>query len=249
MNLLTPKYGFDVAFSKQMVQASMDAYLSEEDMHSVCERWDCEDIEFIACPATDTECIAIYGADQLILAFRGTSSKKDLFTDFTAVKSRYLGTTVHKGFRDAWLSIEDKVLSYVDKVKPQKVRVAGHSLGGALATHAALSVSLWRFSDCQFEMDRPSLYTYGSPRVGDKAFSDLVNSTVFDHYRVTNGRDIIPRVPIFFRTNILLPESLPLIPTGETLKHCGAHIPLKSKSSRFFELRHKLDHYMEAHEG
>lgn len=44
------------------------------------------------------------------------------------------------------------------------LRIVGHSLGGALATHAAISLNNQGVSVDQ-------LYTYGSPRVGDVKFS------------------------------------------------------------------------------
>jgi predicted lipase len=57
----------------------------------------------------------------------------------------------------------------------------GHSLGAALATLAAD-----RLPDVQ------GLYTFGSPRVGDKGFQAHFRVKA---YRLVNGKDIVPTVP------------------------------------------------------
>uniref|UniRef100_M0ZMK1 Triacylglycerol lipase n=1 Tax=Solanum tuberosum TaxID=4113 RepID=M0ZMK1_SOLTU len=39
------------------------------------------------------------------------------------------------------------------------------------------------------------MYNFGSPRVGNKKFSEVYNEKVKDSWRVVNHRDIIPTVP------------------------------------------------------
>jgi hypothetical protein len=62
-----------------------------------------------------------------------------------------------------------------------RIWLTGHSLGAALATLAAD-----RFQDVQ------GLYTFGSPRVGDRQFQKNFQLRA---YRVVNGDDIVARVP------------------------------------------------------
>ena len=38
-------------------------------------------------------------------------------------------------------------------------------------------------------------YTFGCPRVGNKALADLFNGLPIDAYRVVNGADIVARLP------------------------------------------------------
>ena len=59
--------------------------------------------------------------------------------------------------------------------------MTGHSLGAALATLAAD-----RYGDVQ------GLYTYGSPRVGDRMFKVDFNVNA---YRFVNNNDIVAKVP------------------------------------------------------
>jgi predicted lipase len=69
-------------------------------------------------------------------------------------------------------------------------RIVGHSLGGALATHAALSLA-------NQKMPVSILYTYGSPRVGDQKFSEWYDYQIntSNKFRVTHGHDPVPHLP------------------------------------------------------
>lgn len=61
-----------------------------------------------------------------------------------------------------------------------KLVITGHSLGGALAVHAA--------TDLVYSGLRPvhKVYTFGQPRVGNKQFDQFLKSKVQDVYRVTH---------------------------------------------------------------
>jgi hypothetical protein len=67
-----------------------------------------------------------------------------------------------------------------------KIFVSGHSLGGALATMATRHLVAMNL--------KPILYTYASPRVGDKDFTEPLAKT--ECYRVTNSEDIVPYVAL-----------------------------------------------------
>lgn len=63
----------------------------------------------------------------------------------------------------------------------------GHSLGGAIATLAAASARAANGS--------ADLYTYGSPRVGNTAFVEYVESLPGGNYRLTHSADPVPLLP------------------------------------------------------
>ncbi len=69
-------------------------------------------------------------------------------------------------------------------------RVIGHSLGAALATHAAAQLIKAGHKVILFE-------NYGSPRVGDKAFSNWFQQIYPNALkpRVTHARDPVPHLP------------------------------------------------------
>lgn len=76
---------------------------------------------------------------------------------------------------------------------PWRVYLTGHSLGGALATLAAFDAAATEFASGSVE--GLTLYTFGSPRVGNGAFAAAFDRAVPDAWRVTNANDVIARIP------------------------------------------------------
>jgi triacylglycerol lipase len=93
---------------------------------------------------------------------------------------------VHRGFKrevdDLWPRLEQAL-----KNNHLPLWFTGHSLGGAMATICA--------SRCQLSYIKSnprSLYTYGSPRVGNRQYINFVS---YEAYRWVNNNDIVTRVP------------------------------------------------------
>lgn len=129
-----------------------------------------------------------------ILAFRGTSSAVDWVSDFIAQQTVYrpvknAGQT-HKGFTDIYMSARGQIHALLQSLPADKpLFITGHSLGGALATLAALDLSR------NTAFDAPIVYTFGAPRVGDPTFVRLYNYCVPAHWRFQNEFDIVPHLP------------------------------------------------------
>ncbi|MDN9032438.1 lipase family protein, partial [Enterobacter hormaechei] len=70
----------------------------------------------------------------------------------------------------------------------QKLVITGHSLGGAVAL--LIAELLRHRSGFTYDI---VLYTYGSPRVGDKTFVE--NARPLVHHRMVNQNDPVPSVP------------------------------------------------------
>ena len=117
------------------------------------------------------------------LVFRGTEDKlRDFVTDLETYPTRVAApdVRVHDGFEDAL----DEVWSSVSRELANlqcPVFYAGHSLGAALATIAASR--------------RPptAVYTFGSPRVGNKAFAATLRSVAL--YRIVDDIDVVTTLP------------------------------------------------------
>lgn len=82
-------------------------------------------------------------------------------------------------------------------VNPQ-IYVTGHSLGGALATLAAVHINRLIAKESIFAKP-PILYSFASPRVGDVEFASNFS---FKCYRTTNSEDLVPKIPLLISFGI-----------------------------------------------
>ena len=123
------------------------------------------------------------------MACRGTEPTEinDLKADVdaTSVLAETAGR-VHRGFKkevdDLWPWIEQELTSNV-----KTLWFTGHSLGGAMA-----SICAGRCQLSHIDSTPKALFTFGSPRVGNKRY---VNHVEIEHYRWVNNNDIVTRVP------------------------------------------------------
>lgn len=168
--------------------------------------------DYINLTATDTQ-VTIYRNDadrEFVVAIAGTNTTRDYITNFLMLPVPYIGKGaksckgcfVHLGFQAAWISADAKVTSLVKdglKAYPSyNVTIAGVSLGGALAHLAFLSFNA-------SGIPVTAAYTFGQPRVGNRAFADFTDrlSGATDqnpgiYYRVTHTNDGVPQLPFKF---------------------------------------------------
>jgi predicted lipase len=92
------------------------------------------------------------------------------------------------------------------------LRIAGHSLGAALATMLAIDVS---GNDV---FPGPTTYTFASPRVGDKVFAGTYDELVPTSWRVANLNDVVPHVPPILAGYVHVDAEIP-INSDELAKH------------------------------
>ncbi|KAF9451947.1 alpha/beta-hydrolase [Macrolepiota fuliginosa MF-IS2] len=101
---------------------------------------------------------------------------------------------VHDGFRNEHALTAPQILTEVKKLmaahNTQSVTCVGHSLGGALAELDALFFTLNLPSSTAIRA-----FTYGTPRVGNPAFAQLIDAKVPAFKRINNEKDIVPIVP------------------------------------------------------
>jgi hypothetical protein len=145
-------------------------------------------------PQVGTAGYVIAGKDLIAIVFRGTEDRLDWRTNVRAAWVMLQGgVRVHTGFFQAYWPIRETLFSTVQELlraNPRPVYLAGHSLGGALATMA--TAELANHGDAWIRDSIAACYTFGSPRVGDSSFDQFVKVPL---YRVTNGVDLVPAVP------------------------------------------------------
>ncbi len=154
--------------------------------------------------------------NMIIVSWRGTipDDWDNWIEDFSFEHLSYqkcVGCKVHAGFYLSTWSIFGRVLRHFDtllKAHPDaKVVITGSSMGGALATIAAL--------DFQADYGRvDELHIFGTPRTGNIAFAKYLTRRIPNTIRVIHNRDVIPHVPYVSQnyyhggTEVLLSEDL-----------------------------------------
>lgn len=124
-----------------------------------------------------------------VVVFRGTEQDdvEDIKADVDAVMvvAETVGR-VHRGFKrevdELWGPVESALR---ENTKP--LWFAGHSLGGAMAT-----ISAGRCILSSIPSNPEGLFTFGSPRVGNRRY---INFVKMNHYRWVNNNDIVTRLP------------------------------------------------------
>jgi len=129
-----------------------------------------------------------------ILAFRGTDSFLDWLADANYPQTAFPflagAGLAHQGFIKVNQSCRAQVVAAVNQAPSAlPLYVTGHSLGGALATLAALDIA----SNTPFT--NPVLYSIASPRVGDPSFAECFDAVVATCWRILNTLDLVPLLP------------------------------------------------------
>lgn len=138
---------------------------------------------------TDTQAYATHNDRMILIAVRGTAEFWDKWRDIDAQQVPIEGGTgkAHQGFYESFMALKPFIESYIRRFRTnQKIIVCGHSLGGAIA----LLLSDWLHRQITSDI---ILYTFGSPRAGDKEFVESASGLV--HHRIVNQNDPVPSVP------------------------------------------------------
>ncbi|KIL59894.1 hypothetical protein M378DRAFT_26795 [Amanita muscaria Koide BX008] len=141
---------------------------------------------------------------ELIIALRGSASVVDFLLDAQLVLVPFMvpgilqtppdsKLCVHSGFLFDWNTVALEVITILKQQlhshRSYSLVTVGHSLGGALATLAAITLKL------KFPEQKVRTYSYGSPRVGNAAFAEFVNRHLGkDAFRVVHTNDGVPTI-------------------------------------------------------
>jgi triacylglycerol lipase len=187
--------GGDLVNAWWLVEAATLAWTEEAFAREKFYRTGLPELAFFDGPST--QCYVAGNDGVIIVAFRGSEIRPrprpldfrnivaDLMTDVDILPVESGGAgKVHRGFKQGLDEVWERVYDYLCSQRQGDNRTlwfTGHSLGAALATLAAQRYG----PDC-------SLYTFGSPRVGDQEFKDAFAVNAF---RFVNHLDVVTRVP------------------------------------------------------
>ena len=124
------------------------------------------------------------------IVIRGTANAENVQSDIDVrlVKDDDLGIYLHKGFRDASVSVMSNIdNTFVNNAKKymleHTVHVTGHSLGGAISQ----IIGMWLHK----RGHNVQIFSYGSPKVSN----EVLSSGQPTHWRVVRLSDPIPFTP------------------------------------------------------
>ncbi|WKY14719.1 hypothetical protein Q1695_000331 [Nippostrongylus brasiliensis] len=154
---------------------------------------------------TDGYIAVDHTSEAVIASFSSMASGKKLFYThynsefFTNRQAQFEGSDglVNRFLYESWyklwyiLGMEKTLQAVVAHYTGFEIWFIGHSLGGAKAEMSALSMLLKR----KVTQDKVRLLTFGSTRVGDMSYVNLIEALVPYRFRIVHGRDMVPRYP------------------------------------------------------
>jgi triacylglycerol lipase len=169
---------------------------SKEQIRDALQRIDAKILDVEVFDASSSQGMVFQHTDYVVAAFRGTDEFADWLDNLNAVCQPGPLGGVHTGFykalMDIWPAMKTKIRAW-RKAAPdaadRPLWLTGHSLGGALATLAAATL---------IEADETfyGVYTFGSPRAGDRVFARTFNVEAKSRlFRFQNNSDIVTRIP------------------------------------------------------
>jgi len=99
----------------------------------------------------------------------------------------------HKGLNSVWVEADlNRLHEDLERNSANRIWFAGHSLGGGLATLAAMR---WA---CTYGVQHiGGIYTFGAPKCGNEQFKILYEAELAHRtFRFVNDRDIVPLLPV-----------------------------------------------------
>eukprot|EP00929_Paragymnodinium_shiwhaense_P070630 TRINITY_DN35773_c0_g1_i2.p1 TRINITY_DN35773_c0_g1~~TRINITY_DN35773_c0_g1_i2.p1 ORF type:complete len:457 (-),score=107.33 TRINITY_DN35773_c0_g1_i2:343-1713(-) len=102
----------------------------------------------------------------------------------------------HEGFSKTYEELRDRTLGSIESLGCKVVQVVGYALGGAVATLGAMDLASLR------RVPRVKLWTYGSPRVGNKQFAQtfaqltVAEDSILTSWRIVHHKDpVVEELP------------------------------------------------------
>ena len=162
-----------------------------------------------AYPSEDTQLYVCRheASRKIVISFRGTINARDALT---ALNVKLCGVEIdssgnwipgreqmkiHTGFLKQYLAVRQhllEVLANEHLCENDEIYITGHSLGGALASLAAIDI----FNLCKSTGSKVNVITFGAPRVGDNQFVSQFKNVVIPEssFRIYKDRDPIPQI-------------------------------------------------------
>lgn len=180
--------------------------------------------QFIKDKPTDTQVLVVDGTDRIVIAFKGTTSTKNLRTDvnmFYSSASSLLPTRIgetdeegdrealsnpllksrdwrwakiHMGFATAYAAVGPMLLSTVKRLQEERRRPV-FLTGHSLGGALCGICSLDLHLRLGLKRREIFVSTFGAPRVGNGHYANIYNEFVPIHWRIVVGPDVVAKLP------------------------------------------------------
>lgn len=192
-------------------------------------------------------CSIFHDVNTIFVCFRGTLTIKEWLNNFNIsqmsakdkgyenIPSFMLENTdikIHAGFMKIINETINEIYDVINKLlvlnSEFKICLCGHSLGGSLATILGC--------DLGFLGEDVSVYSYGSPKVGDINLVNFVKDYKINIWRIVNTEDMIAYTPVSVSSNTIRARE-PYFYT-----HCGKEIAFTANKKSLMN-NHSLQLY------
>lgn len=205
--------GFDIPSVNTIIQVqtlAASAYCDKYELY----QWNCktctQNVSEITVIDDNTRIIMAFDASlqSHFISFRGTSDINNWISDIeTRIIYPYFDKRigVHRGLYYEYLLYKERLVSYVHGLTVNDLLIiTGHSAGSALASLFAYDL----VTEGLFLYNNITLFTFGSPRFGNKEFVKSFVSFDIKYYRITYKKDIVPHLPQEFFGFLHIPNEL-----------------------------------------
>jgi hypothetical protein len=136
-----------------------------------------------------------YSLKSHFISIRGSSDINNWISNIeTRIIYPYFDSNigVHCGLYYEYLVYKERLISYVQTLNRNDLLIiTGHSSGSALTTFLAYDL----ITQGTVLYNNINLYTFGSPRIGNKEFVESFTSFNITYNRVTYKNDVVPHLP------------------------------------------------------
>lgn len=158
-----------------------------------------ENDRYFESPETGCQGIVFRDESRIVVCFRGSDSLTDWRMNLSMSLNNYPCTSdkmVHEGFLVQWLAVKQAVLAHIEEImqvaEMKTVVFTGHSAGAAQGTIACSDLCDY-FKGKEMGLE---LVTFGSPRVGNREFSEDIMFKVEKCTRIVLDRDVVTQAPL-----------------------------------------------------
>lgn len=173
-------------------EASAAVYLEWDRCKELCNEWTNDRFSTKEFDVDGAQCFAFKtDSTNAVVSFRGTeANENDITADLKAWRTdSVVQGRVHTGFKEELDKLDGLVMKWIRSraINKEKsiIYVTGHSLGAAMATLFAARLTALGYT--------VKLFTFGSPRVGNGEWADVLDTV--EIYRFVNTNDVVCKVP------------------------------------------------------